>query len=155
VKPADDILDADALRALSAVHDDSRHPLADTPYLLCAPTGLDADAALSRWLRTRPCPVIAVGDEDAAACDTRARDARELAAMTASIRHAPLAATVLVQLLRLSETLDLEAALLAESMAYATLQGGSEFRRWLAAYQPPAPPPRDDGPAVLIASRLR
>jgi enoyl-CoA hydratase len=149
VKPADDILDADALRTLHAAHDDSRHPLAETPYLLCDPRGLDA--ALAQWLRTRPCPVIAVGDDDAGACDTHARSARELAAITAAIREAPLAATVLVQLLRLGETLDVEAALVAESLAYACLQGGREFRRWLAGYRAPPPPPRDDGPAVLVA----
>lgn len=145
------VLDLEALRILRAAHDDSRHPLADTPYLLCDPRGLDEDDALAQWLRSRPCPVIAVGEEGARVCDVHARSARELAAITASIRRTPLAATILVQVLRASEGLALEAALVAESLAYATLQGGREFRAWLADYRAPPPPPPDNGPAVDIA----
>jgi enoyl-CoA hydratase len=51
---------------------------------------------------------------------------------------------------RASEGLALEAALVAESLAYATLQGGREFRTWLAGYRAPPSPPRDDGPAVQV-----
>ncbi|WP_281783708.1 enoyl-CoA hydratase/isomerase family protein [Sinimarinibacterium flocculans] len=150
---SDEVLGADALRALCAAGDESHHALSDTPYLLCDPAGLDDDDALTAWLRTRPCPVIGIGDGSAAvtdACDTIAASERELAAMTAAIRRTPLAATVLVQLLRASEGLPLEAALIAESLAYATLQGGREFRAWLAGHRPAPPPAPDDGPAVLL-----
>lgn len=49
---------------------------------------------------------------------------------------------MLVQLLRMAEGLAPEAALFAESAAYAALQGGPEHRRWLDLQQslPPSPP---------------
>jgi enoyl-CoA hydratase len=151
MSPAEDVLGADALRAMCAAQDQSHHAFADTPYLLCDARGLEEDEALAAWLCSRPCPVIAVGDDGTTeVCDTVVHSARELDAITASIRRTPLAATVLVQVLRASEGLALEAALIAESLAYATLQGGREFRTWLAGYRAPPPPPRDDGPAVQV-----
>lgn len=150
----DEVLAPERLRALCAAQDASHHPFADTPYLLCDLRGFDIeDAALATWLRTRPCPVIAINGDEATlqACDAVAGSARELDSMTAAIRRTPLAAAVLVQLLRATEDLELEKALVAESLAYASLQGGREFRAWLAGYRAPGPPPRDDGPAVEIA----
>ncbi|MES0872567.1 enoyl-CoA hydratase/isomerase family protein [Sinimarinibacterium thermocellulolyticum] len=147
----DEVLGVDALRALRGAGDDAHHPLAETPYLLCDARGLDGDIALTEWLRTRPCPVIAVSPEASAhACDVVAGSERELRAITASIRRAPLAATVLVQVLRTIEHLPLDAALVVESLAYATLQGGREFRDWLASYRAPPPADCDSGPAVVI-----
>lgn len=147
----DEVLGIEALRALRAAGDDCHHPLAPTPYLLCEPHGLADDVTLIDWLRTRPCPVVAVGTDAAAQiCDVVAANARELDAITTSIRRTPLAATVLVQLLRTIEHLPLDAALIAESLAYATLQGGREFRTWLAGFNAPPPPDRDAGAAVLV-----
>jgi enoyl-CoA hydratase/carnithine racemase len=50
----------------------------------------------------------------------------------------PTAACTLSQLLRAGETLTLEGALIAESLAYSTLQSGPEFARWLAQRNPRA-----------------
>ena len=55
-----------------------------------------------------------------------------------------LAASVLCQLLRGSGDLDVAAGLLAESLAYATLQAGPEHQAWLAT-RPPASEPRHEG----------
>lgn len=72
-----------------------------------------------------PAPWVAVADPDAA-------QARVLAAVAAQ----PVAAAVLLQVLRLTEVLPVEAALEVESLAYSTLLGGQGFRDWLAARGP-------------------
>ncbi len=97
----DEVFDVNALRALRAVGDDTYHPLAPVPYLLCDPRGLDDDIELSHWLRQRPCPVIGIGTAEAAACDVIVASAHETDTLLGSVRRAPLAATVLVQLLRI------------------------------------------------------
>jgi enoyl-CoA hydratase/carnithine racemase len=63
----------------------------------------------------------------------------------------PQAATVLVQVLRAIEHLSPEDGLVVESLGYAALQSGDEFRRWLNQYrsQNPAAPVKGSGPAVL------
>jgi hypothetical protein len=45
----------------------------------------------------------------------------------------PVAATTLIQVLRLGSALSIDQALVAESLAYSTLQGGSEHQAWLAS----------------------
>tara|TARA_R110001606_G_scaffold381211_1_gene542260 strand:- start:52593 stop:53669 length:1077 start_codon:yes stop_codon:yes gene_type:complete len=47
------------------------------------------------------------------------------------IRANPAAAMILCQVLRMGEALSYDQALLLESLAYATLLGGGEFKRWL------------------------
>ncbi len=47
------------------------------------------------------------------------------------VRHNPQASVAAVQLLRLTPDLDVVGGLTAESLTYATLQAGSEFRRWI------------------------
>jgi enoyl-CoA hydratase/carnithine racemase len=81
----------------------------------------------------------------------------ELERVAAACAANPQAVVVLAQLLRSSEQLDVEAALLAESFAYSTLLGGSEFARWRAATRPrrhqPASEPisvDDDGECLTI-----
>lgn len=91
-----------------------------------------ADAGLAEWLRGLRCPVIGIGNGPLAdACDVALADERELAILVRNIERAPIAAMVLVQHLRASESLSLEHAVMAESFAYATLQQGPEFRQWL------------------------
>jgi enoyl-CoA hydratase len=117
--------------------------------------GLDL-AALAGWLPRVSCPVIGVGAAReapamAAACDVLLADDRALASIRARIEAAPRAAAVFVQLLRYTEGLPLEAALMAESLAYATLQAGPEYQAWLARHRADRPrQPRDEGPAVLL-----
>ena len=64
-------------------------------------------------------------------------DPRRLAAQIDGVRRtvatAPLAATLLVRVLRLTEHLPFDDALEVESLAYSTLLGGVEFASWLAA----------------------
>lgn len=117
--------------------------------------GVEA-ARVAAWLRRAGCPVIGVGaageaPEIAAACDVVLADEQGLAPMLARIDAAPRAAAVFVQLLRHTEGLPLEAALMAESLAYATLQAGPEYQAWLAQHRAPQPrQPSDEGPAVLL-----
>ncbi|HEY1075538.1 MAG TPA: enoyl-CoA hydratase/isomerase family protein [Fontimonas sp.] len=114
----------------------------------------DLQAPIRRLLRSLPCPVIALGSADtmlARACDTCVDNLAAAAPLLANIERSPRAAAVLVQLLRISEGMHLDDALVAESLAYATLQGGAEFRRWLALGEGgPAPAITDEGDAVLI-----
>jgi hypothetical protein len=101
-----------------------------------------------------PCPVIGVGAETARAaplCDVLVPDTAALAGVVSAIQATPIAAAVLAQVLRMTLRLPLHDALVLESMAYASLQGGAENRAWLAARSPPPPPLAEGGPPVLIA----
>lgn len=106
------------------------------------------------WLRKLPCPCIGITRNTSplsAACDVVVETEAAAALLQGNIQRNPIAATVLVQLLRLTETLSVSDALNAESLAYATLQAGPEFRRWLDHHQPGATAIQiDDGPAVLL-----
>lgn len=157
---SDGVLPLEAVRELSrmpyAAAD--RSPLGDTPFVL-----FDADGAaslgtaererLARWLWQLPCPSLAVATAAnglTRASDVLLADGDDAAACVAQIRSSPIASAVLVQLLRASEKLPVADALAMESMAYATLQAGPEFRRWQASHAPAAPPAPDAGPAVEI-----
>ena len=124
--------------------------------LRCCGLGGNEAGTVRQWLLRQPCPVIALADEHEqhaliAACDTRVSSESEAAAISAYIQSNPLAATVLVQLLRGTESLPVESALTLESLAYSTLQAGSEFKRWLDANRAEAPAVHTDaGPAVLM-----
>lgn len=147
-------------RALAAAFGAAAAPFDEAPYLLVDLDGDDALGAdelrrLAPWLAAQPCPVIGVGRGGGPAlreaCDLVLDDERHLAAVIDNIRAAPLAAMTLVQLLRSSCALPVAQALTMESLAYAVLQAGPEFRRWSQA-NPPHPEriAGDDGPAVLI-----
>lgn len=137
-------------------------PFADPP---CLVVRLDASAtapdtpttrAIARWLRRQPCPVVAVADpgnhlELQQACDVVVADSTAAAVIVDNVRRAPLAAMTLVQVLRTTEDLPVEQALLVESLAFATLQGGPEFRRWLELRRAAAGSrAADAGPAVVV-----
>lgn len=130
-------------------------PLEPQPFLCVdldsadAPLDVQRLATLRDWLSRCPCPTIALATAPhplAPAFDVVLADTRELERIVATIRHAPQAALVLVQVLRSTETLTAAAALPIESLGYATLQTGPEFRRWLAqrtlpeAIAEPGPP---------------
>ena len=113
---------------------------------------------LSAWLAAQACPVIGVSPERerhplAFACDALVHDAAEASELVANIEGAPLAAMVLVQLLRATEGLAAARALLVESLAYATLQDGSEFRRWLAGAERPAAAVTPEAGAPVLIER--
>ncbi len=122
-------------------------PESDLPYV--AFDLKRADAAIGDWLETLPCPVVGIGEGALArSCDLIVEDEACLARIAANVARAPFAAMILVQLLRMSETLPIRAALLAESLAYATLQAGPEFGRWLrhGRRPPPADPAAGESP---------
>ncbi|MHA7833278.1 MAG: enoyl-CoA hydratase/isomerase family protein [Algiphilus sp.] len=133
-------------------------PLTGTPVL-----GIDLDATealkapqrerLWFWLHTAGCAVIGLGEGDpylADACDVVLESPAAAAPLLATIAQAPLASATAVQLLRRTEGLALEAALHAESLAYASLQAGPEYARWLADHRRRPVVVEDCGPAVVM-----
>jgi enoyl-CoA hydratase len=146
-----------ALRTPLALED--RSPLAGQPWLAIhlggdAPPSEIAEAAAA--IARLPCPAVgfAIGAPSPAGAllapslDVVAVGEDALATLCAAIDGHPLAAATLVQLLRLGDTLDLNRRLVAESLAYATLQSGPEFAAWLAARAPAAEAKADAGPPV-------
>jgi enoyl-CoA hydratase/carnithine racemase len=136
-------------------------PLGAEPLLAVELAG-DAGAhesALAAALARLPAPSVAVLRADAAPgarrCaahfDVVVATDRELACVAAAARATPLAAAALAQLLRHGAARTTEAGLVAESLAYATLQAGPEFRAWLATRS--APPPRAASGAPLQLRR--
>jgi len=99
------------------------------------------------WLRSQPIPVVGTGiSQHAAAAREAARPAPsglaaamdlllsgdgELQRAVRNIEGAPVAASVLVQVLRAMPALNVLDGLMLESLAYATLQSGGEFAAWL------------------------
>jgi len=124
-------------RGREAVGPTTAHPFVALD-LTQTPAGLGAP------LTALPCPVIGIGEGPVqTACDVVLPDTRHLSALQQRIEAAPIAAMVLVQLLRAAAVLPPSAALLTESLAYATLQNGPEFRAWRQSH--PATPPGDGG----------
>ncbi len=121
------------------------------------PTPEAIDAARAALARL-PCPALAVGSDAYAPLAARLVDAfdvvmaseAELAPVLEAVARTPLAAMALVQLLRHGEGLDVERGLMAESLAYATLQGGREFAAWLAARPAPTQRAASGEPAVQV-----
>lgn len=111
----------------------------------------ESEIGLSDAIGRLPCPVIGLGKGPlASCCDVVLDDAALLARVQANIRVAPLASMILVQLLRMAQSLDYSAALMAESFAYAAVQHGPEFRRWQQLCSDHASPkPQEHGPALL------
>ena len=134
------------------------------------PDSLTLDATARATLHARlgelPCPVIALQAPDqhppAAGltdftdlADVVVSSLREAQSLVRNIRANPLAAMVLVQLLRHNARVGMSDGLFAESLAFATLQGGAEFRAFLhsraaAGATPVAPAPVDE-PVVRLS----
>ncbi|MFP6625610.1 MAG: enoyl-CoA hydratase/isomerase family protein [Deltaproteobacteria bacterium] len=122
------------------------------------------DSALSqaeRNLCELPCPSIALADGGMGPAASRLASGfdlvlvseQDLALVLETVSRAPLASMALVQLLRQSVGMSIHEGLLAESLAYSTLQSGPEFAAWLA--NRPASTgqngPEGQGPAVLVS----
>ncbi|HEX3459618.1 MAG TPA: enoyl-CoA hydratase-related protein [Acidimicrobiales bacterium] len=69
--------------------------------------------------------------------------------LVSAVRPSPMASVALVQVLRSSRPDSLEHDLLLESLAYSTLQGAPEFRRWLDGRPPVAHRP-EPGSSVIV-----
>ena len=89
---------------------------------------------------------------------------QELAALATALDANPQSSVTLIQVLRLGDALSPMDALVAESLAYATLQGGAEFARWLerrgARVRRPEPEPpvdvsRDGDRLRIVLNRPR
>ncbi len=79
-----------------------------------------------------------------------AGQADDLDKIISTVSKAPQASGVLASLLPLVDNLGVEDGLLAESLAYSMLLGGSEFQTWLARRGSPRPD-EHVGPAVALA----
>lgn len=80
-----------------------------------------------------PCPVIGIGLRDApgaAMVDAVIEAPVNLDGILRQVAANPRAAATIVQLLRVLPSLDVQEGLVAESLAYATLQGSEEHRAW-------------------------
>lgn len=96
---------------------------------------LDAgDAWPERWLLPA-CPVIGVGKRNAPGAglvDAIIEAPITLEGIVSQVKANPIAAASVVQLLRLLPSLSTEHGLIAESQAYAMLQGSAEHLSWQA-----------------------
>ncbi len=132
-------------------------PLGAHNYLLLDATGKGRDSsqldAVASRLRSLPCPVIAVGNAPGETLlrgvDVVVGSLREAAPITGNIDTQPLAAMTLVQLLRHNESVAPQQGLLAESLAYGSLQGSSRPRHTVS----PTAADRDSGEPVLVERR--
>ena len=102
------------------------------------------------------CPVVGLGEGGAPPHD-EVPDvidvvvaAEQAATVIGAIDRNPVAASVLVRLLRHNDRVGAPDSGFAESLAYSTLQHGAEFRAWLARRERRPPRPEPDLPVVLI-----
>lgn len=98
------------------------------------------------------CPVVTVATGDALpdVVDVVVDSGAEGVLVADAIRRNPVASMVLVQLLRHNERVGVADRLFAESLAYSTLQHGTEFKSWLAARTRRPPKVEPDEPRVLL-----
>ena len=99
-------------------------------------------------LRTLPLVTVGVGEWHDA-FDVIIDHEGQLPALSSAIAANPQAAVTLVQLLRMGDTLSPLDALVAESLAYATLQSGAEFARWLAGRGARVRRPESEAPTLV------
>ena len=95
---------------------------------------LDATRDWPEELALPPCPVIGLGDPShplGKHLDAVIEPPVTLAALAAQVLAHPVAASVVVELLRALPGMNLEQAFFAESLAYGVLQGGAAHQRWL------------------------
>lgn len=86
------------------------------------------------------CPIIGIGtNTQSSLVDVVVAHEHDLPAVIKSIEAQSEAATTLVQLLRHNESVGIRAGLLAESLAYSTLQQSAGFQYWLASVKKPSP----------------
>ncbi len=116
------------------------------PYVIVPVNKLPNDR---QWLNGQAHIVIGVGDEPAVAADLIVPNDAAAKQLVSRIEQWPQAALVLVQALRANENLSVESALDVESLAYATLQAGSEFARWRETH-PVADWPESEGEPLLL-----
>ena len=140
---------------------EAHSPLFGLP-LLCvelgsAPPALAQQASDWAWLAEQPALVVGAAPSGIAPetraladrVDVVAASEQELAEIRATCERAPLAALVLAQLLRGSLSRSIADGLVAESLAYSTLQAGPEFAAWCKSRSPKQREP-DSEPALRV-----
>ena len=121
-------------------------PVAGTSCVVVEGDGFGAAPPL--WPQ---CPVIAlVPNQAPAGADVVAKDTAEVQLLTAAIERNPIAAMVLVELLRHNERASVADGLFAESLAYSSLQHGAEFHAWRTGRRARQPRPDPDAPAAKL-----
>lgn len=112
---------------------------------------------LVKSLATLPCPVIGVGTEPPmepdsyAVCDVVVTSDFDLSTILTNIERSPLAAMVLVQVLRATSVMPIAEGLTLESLAYGTLQAGPENSAWLRSRKStPRQVAESRGPPLLM-----
>ena len=99
-------------------------------------------------------PIVSIGlaaPGSAPIFDVLVDNAVDAAGIANGIADTPRAALACCQVLRHGEGLDTAAGLLLESTAYGTLQGGTEFARWLEAQGRRVRPAEAEAPVLVEA----
>ncbi len=119
----------------------------DKPFVL-----VEVDGAVPLPPHLPPCPVIAITEDPIAPvlADVVVANKEQAESIESAISNNPLASAVLVQLLRYNEGIGVPQRLVAESLAYSTLQHGSEFQRWIGTRKQHKLSPLNDEPAVTV-----
>ena len=101
------------------------------------------------------CAVIGFGSYQQAPAwaDLVAQTEDELALLVNCISEYGTASTTLVQVLRHNHVTDIHNGLLAESLAYSSLQHSATFQQWLAERAPTSTPRQTDSPPPVLVSR--
>jgi enoyl-CoA hydratase len=100
---------------------------------------LDTCDGATQFESLPPFPLIGIGERNhplGATLDAVLESPIDAATLIKQVELAPRAAAVTVQLLRASEGLPLDRALVLESLAYGLLQGSEEYAAWLRARRP-------------------
>lgn len=136
-------------RLYSASQAEELSPLCGVPFVIVLP---DEDAA-GTTVHPANCPVIAVTTAERVpeSVDVAVPTENDAARVAEAVERNPVAAMMLVRLLRHNERTSVEDGLFAESLAYSTLQNGAEFQSWLTARKTRAGAPEPDEPPVLVA----
>ena len=136
-----------AARLRSPAQAEAFSPLAGRAFVV-----VELDAAPVPDVAPPACPVIAIanGEDIPALVDVAVATEAEAAATTAAIAQNPIAAMVLVRLLRHNAAASVADRLFAESLAYSSLQHGAEFLAWLGARTKRQPRPEPAEPAALL-----
>lgn len=139
---------------------DSKHYLIVDLGAQTATLSLSDQQMIRAWLQQLPCPSIAIASKNSLsdAFDIVVASPGEIKTIITNIERTPIAAMTLVQVLRCTAMLPAAEGLLVESLAYATLQAGPEFKLWSAANPPTAVEIHDIGPPLSIeheGNRLR
>jgi len=136
-------------------------PLGESPCLLIGihngETVPGDPARIAARLRELPCPVLALGPGVPAplmrGVDVVVENRAAAQPLLRNITRHPVAAMTLVQLLRHNEDVEPAQGLVAESLAYATLQAGAEFAAVRGRGLNAAPAVDEEGPPVLVSRR--